>query len=130
MRYLATTRAGVAEHWYPKEPHERAQVDAVLDWHHLNIRKGSSEKAPSLWLLLSNKYVLHRFFITGRAWEDPPVRGRRLSGWVDNWKVANGRFPRSSLQGLRTVISRRVPLVNVTRISNPSEVSGGRYSTF
>jgi hypothetical protein len=53
MRYLATTRAGVAEHWYPKEPHEMAQVDAVLDWHHLNIRKGSSEKAPTLSLVVT-----------------------------------------------------------------------------
>ncbi|GAQ79375.1 glutathione transferase [Klebsormidium nitens] len=50
MRYLAATRAGVEDHWYPKEPHERAQIDAVLDWHHLNIRKGSMETVFNAFL--------------------------------------------------------------------------------
>jgi len=30
LRYLATSR-GVADHWYPKEPRARAQVDMYLD---------------------------------------------------------------------------------------------------
>ncbi|KAG0565381.1 hypothetical protein M758_8G180900 [Ceratodon purpureus] len=38
LRYLATTR-NVADHWYPKDPKQRALVDAALDWHHLNLRR-------------------------------------------------------------------------------------------
>ncbi|KAG0618257.1 hypothetical protein M758_4G049600 [Ceratodon purpureus] len=41
MKYLASTRPGVADHWYPTDVQRRAKIDSVLDWHHLNIRRGS-----------------------------------------------------------------------------------------
>eukprot|EP00897_Mesotaenium_endlicherianum_P001156 jgi/Mesen1/11040/ME000098S10426 len=41
LRYLATTRS-CADTWYPADSAARARVDAVLDWHHSNLRMGSA----------------------------------------------------------------------------------------
>lgn len=40
MRYLATTRAGIPDHWYPKDIVKRSKVDQYLDWHHSFLRQG------------------------------------------------------------------------------------------
>ncbi|CAG9314896.1 unnamed protein product [Blepharisma stoltei] len=39
LTYLSTA-FNVADHWYPKDPKQRANVDAYLHWHHGNIRYG------------------------------------------------------------------------------------------
>lgn len=36
MRYLANTK-NIEEHWYPKDPKQRAIVDLYFDWHAANI---------------------------------------------------------------------------------------------
>jgi glutathione S-transferase len=41
MEYLAATRPGVADHWYPTDVQRRSKINSVLDWHHLNLRRGS-----------------------------------------------------------------------------------------
>eukprot|EP00347_Sterkiella_histriomuscorum_P008931 403343194 len=41
LRYLVATR-NLPEHWYPKDPRQRAKVDQYLDWHHTFLRQGSS----------------------------------------------------------------------------------------
>lgn len=40
MRYICATR-NLPDHYYPKDPKQRAQVDYWLDWHHSNLRHGS-----------------------------------------------------------------------------------------
>jgi len=37
LRYLANSKAEIAEHWYPKDSKKRALVDLYLDWHSANI---------------------------------------------------------------------------------------------
>lgn len=41
MRYLCNSRS-VDDHWYPKDPKKRANVDRYLDWHHTNTRRCAS----------------------------------------------------------------------------------------
>ncbi|XP_006663010.2 glutathione S-transferase T1 [Oryza brachyantha] len=56
LRYLATVFPGVADHWYPADLFTRAKIEAVLDWHHTNLRRGAATYvlntvlAPSLGL--------------------------------------------------------------------------------
>ena len=71
LRYLASTR-DVSDHWYPKEPRARAQVDMYLDQHHSFLRPGVSmsmlamtmpritKKALDMELFEKNKGILHR----------------------------------------------------------------------
>lgn len=40
LRYLHSSR-DTPDHWYPSDPVQRALVDQFLDWHHMNLRKGS-----------------------------------------------------------------------------------------
>ncbi|XP_027079936.1 glutathione S-transferase T1 isoform X1 [Coffea arabica] len=42
LRFLACAFPGVADHWYPADLFERAQIDSVLDWHHSNLRHGTT----------------------------------------------------------------------------------------
>ncbi|XP_017292086.1 glutathione S-transferase theta-2 [Kryptolebias marmoratus] len=37
LKYLASTR-DVPEHWYPRQPEQRARVDEYTAWHHTNTR--------------------------------------------------------------------------------------------
>ncbi|KAH9626628.1 hypothetical protein KSS87_001088 [Heliosperma pusillum] len=39
--YLSCAFPGVADHWYPADLSKRAKIHSVLDWHHLNLRRGS-----------------------------------------------------------------------------------------
>ncbi|KAJ4950821.1 hypothetical protein NE237_027653 [Protea cynaroides] len=39
--YLASAFPGVADHWYPADLFTRARINSVLDWHHLNLRRGA-----------------------------------------------------------------------------------------
>ncbi|CAI9288887.1 unnamed protein product [Lactuca saligna] len=39
--YLACAFPGVASHWYPVDPAERAKVHSILDWHHSYLRHGA-----------------------------------------------------------------------------------------
>lgn len=41
LRYLAATRP-CSDHWYPQDARRRARIDAVLDWHAVNLRRGSA----------------------------------------------------------------------------------------
>ena len=41
LRYLCASRQ-LPDHWYPRDLRKRALVDQYLDWHHLNLRIGSS----------------------------------------------------------------------------------------
>lgn len=56
LRYLATVFPGVADHWYPADLFTRAKLEAILDWHHSNLRRGAATfilntvLAPSLGL--------------------------------------------------------------------------------
>ncbi|XP_039007903.1 glutathione S-transferase T1-like [Hibiscus syriacus] len=38
--YLASSYAGVADHWYPSDIFKRSKIHSVLDWHHSNLRRG------------------------------------------------------------------------------------------
>lgn len=38
LRYLSDTM-DVVDHWYPKDPKQRAMVDRYLDWHHTGTRR-------------------------------------------------------------------------------------------
>lgn len=41
LRYICSSRK-LPDHWYPQDLKKRAIVDQYLDWHHTNIRKGST----------------------------------------------------------------------------------------
>ncbi|KAG0491648.1 hypothetical protein HPP92_004701 [Vanilla planifolia] len=41
LRYIAYSFPGVADHWYPADVFIRAKINSILDWHHLNLRRGS-----------------------------------------------------------------------------------------
>lgn len=41
LRYLSK-KYKTADHWYPSDPKKMALVDRYLDWHHSNLRQGSS----------------------------------------------------------------------------------------
>ena len=62
LRYLHETRY-CADHWYPKDLRKRAQIDAYLDWHHGNMRIGSS------------KYIVEKFLspLTGKPYSEEAV---------------------------------------------------------
>lgn len=40
--YLASAFPGVADNWYPADLSRRARIHSVLDWHHLNLRRGAA----------------------------------------------------------------------------------------
>ncbi|KAJ4957169.1 hypothetical protein NE237_013952 [Protea cynaroides] len=42
LRYLACAFPGVAHHWYPADLFTRARINSVLDWHHSNLRRGTT----------------------------------------------------------------------------------------
>ncbi|XP_039141239.1 glutathione S-transferase T1-like [Dioscorea cayenensis subsp. rotundata] len=42
LRYLVCTFPGVPDHWYPADVSNRARIEAILDWHHSNLRRGSA----------------------------------------------------------------------------------------
>ncbi|KAJ0967183.1 hypothetical protein J5N97_024100 [Dioscorea zingiberensis] len=42
LRYLACAFPGVLDHWYPADLSNRARMDAILDWHHSNLRRGAA----------------------------------------------------------------------------------------
>lgn len=39
--YLASAFPGIADHWYPSDLFRRAKINAVMDWHHSNLRHGA-----------------------------------------------------------------------------------------
>ncbi|KAJ4849483.1 Glutathione S-transferase T1 [Turnera subulata] len=43
LMYLACKFPGVAPHWYPADPSERAKIHSVLDWHQANLYHGTVE---------------------------------------------------------------------------------------
>ncbi|XP_042519448.1 glutathione S-transferase T1-like [Macadamia integrifolia] len=47
LRYLACAFPGVPDHWYPADLSRRAKIDSVLDWHHLNLRRGATTYVQS-----------------------------------------------------------------------------------
>ncbi|KAG6782771.1 glutathione S-transferase T1-like [Populus alba x Populus x berolinensis] len=40
--FLASAFPGVADHWYPADLYRRAEIHSILDWHHSNLRHGST----------------------------------------------------------------------------------------
>ncbi|KAI5383718.1 Glutathione S-transferase T1, variant 2 [Lathyrus oleraceus] len=40
--YIASAFPGVANHWYPADASRKAKIHSVLDWHHLNLRRGTA----------------------------------------------------------------------------------------
>jgi len=61
MRYLANSRSSVAEHWYPKDPKARAQVDGFLDYVHTGLRKANLECAgTAIWSRLGKDTPLDK----------------------------------------------------------------------
>lgn len=40
--YLSCAFPGVADHWYPADLSKRAKIHSALDWHHSNLRRGST----------------------------------------------------------------------------------------
>ncbi|XP_039133673.1 glutathione S-transferase T1-like [Dioscorea cayenensis subsp. rotundata] len=42
LRYLVCTFPGVPDNWYPADVSNRARIEAILDWHHSNLRRGSA----------------------------------------------------------------------------------------
>ncbi|XP_078148004.1 glutathione S-transferase T1-like [Carex rostrata] len=61
LRYIACSFPSVSDHWYPNDLTTRAKVDSILDWHHLNLRRGSmtyvfnSALAPAFGLPLNKQ---------------------------------------------------------------------------
>ncbi|KAJ4823221.1 hypothetical protein Tsubulata_004481 [Turnera subulata] len=47
LRYLASLFPGDANHWYPADPRKRARIHSLLDWHHSNLRLGSTGYAQN-----------------------------------------------------------------------------------
>ncbi|XP_043690348.1 glutathione S-transferase T1-like [Telopea speciosissima] len=47
LRYFACAFPGVPDHWYPADLSRRAKIDSVLDWHHLNLRRGATTYVQS-----------------------------------------------------------------------------------
>ncbi|GBG72629.1 hypothetical protein CBR_g12203 [Chara braunii] len=43
MRYLAATKKGVPDHWYPSNQQRRARVNSALDWELSTLRRGCTE---------------------------------------------------------------------------------------
>ncbi|XP_020260617.1 glutathione S-transferase T1-like [Asparagus officinalis] len=61
LSYLACAYPGVADHWYPADLFKRAKINAILDWHHSNLRHGAetfaiySTLAPLFGLRLNSQ---------------------------------------------------------------------------
>ncbi|KAH7690701.1 Glutathione transferase protein [Dioscorea alata] len=61
LKYLSCTFLGVSDSWYPADISVRAKVDAILDWHHSNLRLGAASRivnsitGPALGLPLNPK---------------------------------------------------------------------------
>lgn len=49
LKYLAMT-CDIPEHWYPRQPEQRARVDEYTAWHHTNTRP----KAAKVFILEVN----------------------------------------------------------------------------
>ncbi|KAJ4965228.1 hypothetical protein NE237_017077 [Protea cynaroides] len=47
LRYFACAFPGVADHWFTADLSKRAKIDSVLDWHHLNLRRGATTYVQS-----------------------------------------------------------------------------------
>ncbi|PKA55014.1 Glutathione S-transferase T1 [Apostasia shenzhenica] len=42
LKYIACGFPGIADHWYPADLFSRAKINSILDWHHSNLRRGST----------------------------------------------------------------------------------------
>ncbi|PKU66376.1 glutathione S-transferase T1 [Dendrobium catenatum] len=42
LRHIACIFPGVSDHWYPADVFNRAKINSILDWHHSNLRRGST----------------------------------------------------------------------------------------
>ncbi|XP_004503735.1 glutathione S-transferase T1-like [Cicer arietinum] len=86
--YLASAFPGVADHWYPADVSRRAKIHAVLDWHHLNLRRGAAGYvlntvlAPFLGLPLNKQ----------AAAEAEKVLVSSLSTIENIWLQGDGRY--------------------------------------
>ncbi|XP_020579119.1 glutathione S-transferase T1-like [Phalaenopsis equestris] len=47
LRYIAGAFPGVSDHWYPSDVFSRAKINSILDWHHSNLRRGSTALVQS-----------------------------------------------------------------------------------
>lgn len=94
MIYLASVFPGVADHWYPADVFKRAKIHSVLDWHHLNLRRGAvtyvlnSTLAPALGLPLN----------PNAAAEAEKLLSVSLAQIESVWLKGNGRFLLGSSQ--------------------------------
>ncbi|KAG8374927.1 hypothetical protein BUALT_Bualt10G0046500 [Buddleja alternifolia] len=92
--YLACVFPGVADHWYPADLFKRAKIHSVLDWHHLNLRRGSatyvlnSVLAPALGLPLNPT----------AAAEGEKILSASLAKIESVWLKGSGRFLLGSSQ--------------------------------
>ncbi|KAJ4823224.1 hypothetical protein Tsubulata_004488 [Turnera subulata] len=86
--YIASVFPQVAHHWYPADLFKRAKIHSVLDWHHLNLRRGTagyvhnSTVAPLLGVPLNPK----------AAAEDEKLLRSSLYKLETVWLKGSGRF--------------------------------------
>lgn len=86
--YLASVFPGVKDHWYPSDIFTRAKINAVLDWHHSNLRRGAatfvlnSTLAPALGMPLNPT----------AAAEAEKVLSSSLATIESFWLKGSGRF--------------------------------------
>lgn len=94
LRYLACTLPGVSDHWYPADLFSRAKINSILDWHHSNLRRGSTTfvqntiLAPAAGLSLNHQ----------AASEAEKVVLSSLSLIESIWLKGNARFLLGNLQ--------------------------------
>ncbi|KAH7690703.1 Glutathione transferase protein [Dioscorea alata] len=94
LKYLACAFPGVSENWYPADLSIRAKVDAILDWHHTNLRLGAASlivnriTGPALGLPLNPK----------AAKEAEKILGSSLAKIETIWLNGNAKFLLGSSQ--------------------------------
>ncbi|XP_061373747.1 glutathione S-transferase T1-like [Gastrolobium bilobum] len=92
--YLVSAFPGVADHWYPADISRRAKIHSVLDWHHMNLRRGAATfvlntvLAPILGLPLNQQ----------AAAEAENILISSLSKIENIWLKGNGRYLLGGLQ--------------------------------
>lgn len=60
MRYLSEKYPEhVDSKWYPHEPHIRARINEMMDWHHDSVRQGASKL---VWYLYFGPVFLKKRF--------------------------------------------------------------------
>ncbi|KAL8138923.1 hypothetical protein V2J09_004924 [Rumex salicifolius] len=89
--YLSCAFPGVADHWYPADLSKRAKIHSVLDWHHSNLRRGSTTYLQNTALAPALR-ALGREPSPQAAAEAEKILGASLSKLESFWLKGSGNF--------------------------------------